>query len=36
MTAGLSLMKSVPTPLAKYFLLALGLSAEMPAADAAI
>ena len=29
-------MKSVPTPLAKSFLISLGLSAGMSAADAAI
>ena len=36
MTAGLSLMKSVITPVAKCVLLPLGLSANMSAADAAI
>ena len=36
MTAGLPLMKSVLTPLAKSFLLPLGLSAGMSAADAVI
>ena len=36
MTAGLPLMKSVLTPLAKTFLLPLGLSAGMSAADLAI
>ena len=36
MTAALSLMKSVLTPLAKSVLLPLGLSAGMSAADAAI
>ena len=36
MTAGLPLMKSVLTPLAKSFLLPLGLSAGMSAADLAI
>ena len=36
MTAGLSLMKSVITPVAKSVLLPLGLSANMSAADAAI
>ena len=36
MTAGLPLMKSVLTPLAKSFFLPLGLSAGTPTADAAI
>ena len=36
MTAGLLVMKSVLTPLAKSFLLPLGLSLGMSAADAAI
>ena len=36
MTAGLTLMKSVLTPLAKKFLLPFGLSAGMSEADAAI
>ena len=36
MTAGLTLIKSVLTPLAKSVLLPLGLSAGMSAADAAI
>ena len=36
MTAALSLIKSVLTPLAKSVLLPLGLSARMSAADAAI
>ena len=36
MTGGLSLMKSVITPVAKSVLLPLGLSASMSAADAAI
>ena len=36
MTAGLPLMKNVLTPLAKNVLLSLGLSAGMPAEDAAI
>ena len=36
MTAGLPLMKSVLTPLAKSVLIALGLSPGMLAADAAI
>ena len=36
MTAGLPLMKSVDTPLAKSVLLPLGLSAGMSAVDAAI
>ena len=36
MTAGLTLIKSVITPLAKSVLLPLGLSAGMSAADAAI
>ena len=36
MTAGLSLKKSVDTPLAKSVLLPLGLSAGMSAVDAAI
>ena len=36
MTAGLPLMKSVLTPLAKIVLLPLGLTAEMSAEDAAI
>ena len=36
MTAGLSLMKSVLTPLAKGFLLPFGLSAAMSATDEAI
>ena len=36
MTAGLPLMKSVLTPLAKIILLPLGLSTGMSAADAAI
>ena len=36
MTAGLTLMKSVLTPLAKSVLLPLGLSAGMSTADAAI
>ena len=35
MIAGLSLMKSVLTPLAKSVLLPLGLSAAMPAIDTA-
>ena len=35
MTAGLPLMKSVLTPLAKSVLLPSGLLAGMPAADAA-
>ena len=35
-TAGLSLMKNVLTPLAKSVLISLALSAGMPAADAAI
>ena len=36
MTAGLPLMKSVLTPLAKNILLSFGLSAAMSASDAAI
>ena len=36
MTAGLLLMKSVLTPLAKMVLISLGLSARMSEADAAI
>ena len=36
MTAGLPLMKSVHTPLAKNVLLPFGISAGMSAADAAI
>ena len=36
MTAGLPLMKSVLTPLAKSVLLSLGFSAAISAADAAI
>ena len=36
MTAGSPLMKSVLTTLAKSFLISLGLSAGMPAADVAI
>ena len=36
MTAGLPLMKSVLTPLAKSLLIVLGLLAGMSAADAAI
>ena len=36
MTAGLPLMKSVLTPLAKSFFIPLGLSAGTPTADAAI
>ena len=36
MTTGLTLIKSVLTPLAKTVLLALGLSAGMSAADAVI
>ena len=36
MTAGLTLMKSVLTPLAKKILLPFGLSAGMSEADAAI
>ena len=36
MTAGLPLMKSVLTPLAKNVLLPFGLSARISAADAAI
>ena len=36
MTAGLQLMKSVLTPLAKSVLISSGLSAGMSAADAAI
>ena len=36
MTAGLPLMKSVLTSLAKTFLLPLGLSVRIPAAYAAI
>ena len=35
MTAGLPLMKSVITPLAKFFLIPIGFSAGMSAADAA-
>ena len=36
MTAGLPLMKSVLTPIAKWVLLSRGLSAAMSAPDAAI
>ena len=36
MTAGLPLMKNVLTPLAKSVLIALGLSSEITAADAAV